>query len=111
MAVEEECASLSEDDGFSKVEQSVKDRSGEETKWTRDDAGAQTVRARVRELLAKPFCLQAEDGIRVLTVTGVQTCALPIFDDGRAVARAEVSGHALGVGELVGWLVEAERER
>src|SRR5256886_10582265 len=24
------------------------------------------------------FCLQAEDGIRVLTVTGVQTCALPI---------------------------------
>src|SRR5437867_10800109 len=25
------------------------------------------------------FC-QAEDGIRVRTVTGVQTCALPIFD-------------------------------
>src|SRR2546430_11139442 len=24
------------------------------------------------------FCLQAEDGIRDLTVTGVQTCALPI---------------------------------
>src|SRR2546430_77683 len=23
-------------------------------------------------------CLQAEDGIRLLTVTGVQTCALPI---------------------------------
>src|SRR2546430_6762841 len=30
----------------------------------------------------RPLCfffLQAEDGIRVLTVTGVQTCALPIF--------------------------------
>src|SRR6266853_6493398 len=26
------------------------------------------------------FCLQAEDGIRDLTVTGVQTCALPIFE-------------------------------
>src|SRR2546430_12902006 len=25
------------------------------------------------------FFFQAEDGIRVLTVTGVQTCALPIF--------------------------------
>src|SRR5438270_11134103 len=25
------------------------------------------------------FFVQAEDGIRVLTVTGVQTCALPIF--------------------------------
>src|SRR5205085_7750024 len=26
------------------------------------------------------FFFQAEDGIRGLTVTGVQTCALPIFD-------------------------------
>src|SRR2546430_12920069 len=25
------------------------------------------------------FCFQAEDGIRDLTVTGVQTCALPIW--------------------------------
>src|SRR5256886_5562802 len=31
------------------------------------------------------FFFQAEDGIRDLTVTGVQTCALPIFD----VARSE----------------------
>src|SRR5256886_9322627 len=28
------------------------------------------------------FFFQAEDGIRDLTVTGVQTCALPIFGDG-----------------------------
>src|SRR5688572_30528167 len=28
------------------------------------------------------FFFQAEDGIRDLTVTGVQTCALPIFDLG-----------------------------
>src|SRR6266516_7319080 len=36
------------------------------------------------------FC-QAEDGIRVRTVTGVQTCALPIFrrDRERTRARAE----------------------
>src|SRR6266853_4124379 len=27
------------------------------------------------------FFFQAEDGIRDLTVTGVQTCALPIFED------------------------------
>src|SRR5699024_11316149 len=25
------------------------------------------------------FCFQAEDGIRVRSVTGVQTCALPIY--------------------------------
>src|SRR5205085_7603637 len=30
-------------------------------------------------LLDMIFFLQAEDGIRVLTVTGVQTCALPIY--------------------------------
>src|SRR2546430_13076763 len=30
--------------------------------------------------LACFFFFQAEDGIRDLTVTGVQTCALPIFD-------------------------------
>src|SRR2546430_13410746 len=38
-----------------------------------------------RQLWGEPVCLvfflQAEDGIRDLTVTGVQTCALPICDD------------------------------
>src|SRR2546430_3459931 len=29
------------------------------------------------------FFFQAEDGIRDLTVTGVQTCALPIWREGR----------------------------
>src|SRR6266496_6312036 len=33
--------------------------------------------------LAAFFFFQAEDGIRVLYVTGVQTCALPIFDPGQ----------------------------
>src|SRR2546430_8489471 len=36
-------------------------------------------------LMGCSFFFQAEDGIRDLTVTGVQTCALPICDD-RAVA-------------------------
>src|SRR5208282_3822894 len=34
------------------------------------------------------FFFQAEDGIRDATVTGVQTCALPISDDTAAVALA-----------------------
>src|SRR5256886_11404221 len=37
------------------------------------------------------FFFQAEDGIRDLTVTGVQTCALPIYDsvrDGQAQTGA-----------------------
>src|SRR5256885_4426920 len=37
------------------------------------------------------FFFQAEDGIRDYKVTGVQTCALPIFP--RASARGVASGH------------------
>src|SRR2546430_11497694 len=36
------------------------------------------------------FFFQAEDGIRDLTVTGVQTCALPISKSGDLKLRAEV---------------------
>src|SRR2546427_11240305 len=37
------------------------------------------------------FFFQAEDGIRDLTVTGVQTCALPIFLQGRGLAVGVVA--------------------
>src|SRR2546430_10924909 len=44
------------------------------------------------------FFFQAEDGIRDLTVTGVQTCALPIWPDVRHVpleeARAKLGDYA-----------------
>src|SRR5256712_13281523 len=36
-------------------------------------------------LVMSSFFFQAEDGIRDLIVTGVQTCALPIFRDRRVV--------------------------
>src|SRR2546430_13975698 len=38
------------------------------------------------------FFFQAEDGIRDLTVTGVQTCALPISRHGAAGHRRKLSG-------------------
>src|SRR2546430_11396043 len=51
----------------------------------------------IPDLIFVEYCLffQAEDGIRDLTVTGVQTCALPIWTDrhrrpGRATPRCEV---------------------
>src|SRR5690349_23756296 len=46
------------------------------------------------------FFFQAEDGIRYLYVTGVQTCALPIFED-LALLVADVHEHAFRVAELV----------
>src|SRR5688572_31306601 len=42
-------------------------------------------------LIAMYFFFQAEDGIRDLTVTGVQTCALPIYS-ARARARSSPGG-------------------
>src|SRR5204862_3534624 len=45
--------------------------------------------ARFHPVYAEPFFFQAEDGIRALYVTGVQTCALPIssgFEVGRNMA-------------------------
>src|SRR2546427_1536805 len=43
------------------------------------------------------FFFQAEDGIRYLTVTGVQTCALPISRH-HALLALRVSGPRLGLG-------------
>src|SRR2546430_8803753 len=41
------------------------------------------------------FFFQAEDGIRDLTVTGVQTCALPIFQAGRIeILRCALQGRS-----------------
>src|SRR2546428_13311460 len=40
-----------------------------------------------RSILFLFFFFQAEDGIRDLIVTGVQTCALPILDDPPVVRR------------------------
>src|SRR5256886_9195041 len=61
------------------------------------------------------FFFQAEDGIRDLTVTGVQTCALPIcLFDGRADLRGRVV-EELDVAPLldatIGSLSKGQRKR
>src|SRR5437867_8302095 len=53
------------------------------------------------------FFFQAEDGIRDRTVTGVQTCALPIFNRVRRASTSTTSGggggggasHSINVGQ------------
>src|SRR2546421_7957749 len=44
-------------------------------------------------LLFLVFFFQAEDGIRDLIVTGVQTCALPIYHHGRRARGAAAGSH------------------
>src|SRR2546430_6961112 len=45
------------------------------------------------------FFFQAEDGIRDLTVTGVQTCALPISRSGSL--HGSLGGHRLAAGDIL----------
>jgi outer membrane protein TolC len=66
------CASLSEDARFSAVEQAVKERTGADTKWTRGDDAANTVRGRVKELLAKPLGPTEAVQIALLNNPGLQ---------------------------------------
>src|SRR3712207_9249339 len=44
------------------------------------------------------FFFQAEDGIRDIGVTGVQTCALPIWAPGRGSARGRCGGRRAPAG-------------
>src|SRR5256886_5563349 len=63
-------------------------------------------------MIRRCFFFQAEDGIRDLTVTGVQTCALPILSYGRLDGVAVVAeGLTLGIDpeELAG-VEELERD-
>jgi outer membrane protein TolC len=66
------CASLSQDAGFSKVEQAVKERAAAETKWSRGEEDASTIRGRVKELLAKPLGPTEAVQIALLNNPGLQ---------------------------------------
>jgi outer membrane protein TolC len=66
------CASLSADGRFSTVEHAVKERTGAETKWARSDDQANTVRVRVKELLAKPLGPTEAVQIALLNNPGLQ---------------------------------------
>src|SRR5207245_1541634 len=56
------------------------------------------------------FFFQAEDGIRVATVTGVQTCALPIFPQ-RYWGEVSVTGGQGDVSEKVRKIIEGFEEQ
>ena len=66
------CVSLSEDARFSTVEQAVRERTGADTRWSRSEDHAKTVRGRVRELLAKPLGPTEAVQIALLNNPGLQ---------------------------------------
>lgn len=66
------CTSLSPDARFSPVQEAVKERTGAEAKWVGSEDDANSVRARVKELLAKPLGPQEAVQIALLNNPGLQ---------------------------------------
>lgn len=66
------CARLSEDGGFSDVQQAVEQRTGGVTVWQRSEDEGSSVRGRVKELLAKPLGPQEAVQIALLSNPGLQ---------------------------------------
>ncbi|HEX6298785.1 MAG TPA: TolC family protein, partial [Burkholderiales bacterium] len=66
------CKSLTPDAGFSAVEQAVHERTGAQAKWVRSEDEANSVRARVKELLAQPLSAQAAVQVALLNNPGLQ---------------------------------------
>ncbi|MDH4175413.1 MAG: RND transporter, partial [Betaproteobacteria bacterium] len=56
------CATFSEDGGFDRVEKAVAERGAGRAQWVRTEEAANSVRARVKELLGQP--LSAEGAVQ-----------------------------------------------
>ena len=66
------CANFSPDGGFGSVESAVRSRIGQEAKWVRSADDANSVRARVKELLAQPLSAEAAAQVALLNNPGLQ---------------------------------------
>ncbi|TAN54403.1 MAG: RND transporter, partial [Betaproteobacteria bacterium] len=66
------CATFSEDGGFGAVESAVRERTGQSTRWVRSGEEANTVRARVKQLLAQPLDAESAVQIALLNNPGLQ---------------------------------------
>ena len=66
------CVSFSEDGGFGTVQRAVKERTGQEAKWQRSADEANSVQARVKELLAQPLTAESAAQIALLNNPGLQ---------------------------------------
>jgi hypothetical protein len=66
------CATFSDDGGFGAVQSAVRERTGSEARWVRGEDDAKTVRAQVKELLARPLTPETAGQIALLNNPGLQ---------------------------------------
>ncbi len=95
------CASLSDDARFSAVAQTVKERTGADTKWARSDADAESVRGRVREILAKPLGPAEAVQVALLSNPGLQASYAEVgIAEADLVQASRWSGPTLSLGRM-----------
>ena len=95
------CASLSDDARFSAVEQAVKERTGADTKWARSEADADSVRGRVREILASPLGPTEAVQVALLNNPGLQASYAEVgIAEADLVQASRWSGPKLSIGRL-----------
>ncbi|MDH5211539.1 MAG: TolC family protein [Betaproteobacteria bacterium] len=66
------CATFSEDGGFDRVEKAVAERGAGRAQWVRTEEAANSVRARVKELLGQPLSAEGAVQIALLNNPGLQ---------------------------------------
>jgi outer membrane protein TolC len=95
------CASLSDDARFSAVEQTVKERTGADTKWLRSEDDAGSVRGRIRELLANPLGPTEAVQVALLNNPGLQASYAEVgIAEADLVQASRWSGPKLSIGRL-----------
>jgi len=66
------CATFSEDGGFGSVQRTVKERTGLTPTWVRSEDDANSVRARVQEILSRPLGIEDAVQVALLNNRGLQ---------------------------------------
>ncbi len=66
------CAGFSPDGGFGVVETTVRERTGQSAQWVRSEDEANSVRTRVKELLAQPLTAERAVQVALLNNPGLQ---------------------------------------
>lgn len=66
------CVSLSEDNGFSNIQNEAKARLGKDLRWARNDSERESIRAQIKPLLAQPLTADAAVQIALLNNPGLQ---------------------------------------
>ena len=105
------CASFSPDGGFTSVQQTTKDRLGQDVRWARTDEDRQQIEQRVAALLAQPLTMDSAVQVALLNNRGLQAAYFELgIAEADLVQAGTLPNPGLGFSRLTRG-DEIERER